>query len=304
MKEGSQWLDSGADSAATRGYSKRASVFSCQRQATSTTCSTSAAVVRPGNGVPWTSRGVEFPRRSSGRHRRGSRRGPLPRPTAPALSTAPMASRLASRPRMPSGRLTCPSPCRTSRGGVVLRSCDVGRLRRLGPLGAVDWRGRFSVSSTARLARLGEIYVWVQTPAAAPAGAATVEAIAAERSAVASVVGGGAEGLPTPWVMPTRASRSATTGVRSSGCRGSRRPRWQARSEARGEVVPDEMEYRWNTERLSEGSGSADRSRDGNVPFAGERRWSAWPDLNWRPLVPQTSALTRLRHTPTVQRAF
>jgi hypothetical protein len=32
----------------------------------------------------------------------------------------------------------------------------------------------------------------------------------------------------------------------------------------------------------------------------GQRKWSAWPDLNWRPLVPQTSALTRLRHTPTV----
>ena len=32
-----------------------------------------------------------------------------------------------------------------------------------------------------------------------------------------------------------------------------------------------------------------------------KRSWSAWPDLNWRPLVPQTSALTRLRHTPTVR---
>ena len=31
-----------------------------------------------------------------------------------------------------------------------------------------------------------------------------------------------------------------------------------------------------------------------------QSKWSAWPDSNWRPPVPQTGALTRLRHTPTV----
>jgi hypothetical protein len=30
-----------------------------------------------------------------------------------------------------------------------------------------------------------------------------------------------------------------------------------------------------------------------------ERDWSGRPDLNRRPLVPQTSALTKLRHVPT-----
>ena len=34
------------------------------------------------------------------------------------------------------------------------------------------------------------------------------------------------------------------------------------------------------------------KNENGNI-------WSEWRDLNPRPLVPQTSALTGLRHTPT-----
>ena len=152
------------------------------------------------------------PRRSSGRRRQRESARALLRPTATALSTAPMASRLASRPRMPSGRLTCPSPCPdvSRRGRLAFMRCRAAPAARTL---SVRWTGEAASASRQRLGSRvwGEICVWVQTPAAAPAGAATVEAIAAERSAVASVVGGCAEGLPTPWVMPTRASGSATS---------------------------------------------------------------------------------------------
>jgi hypothetical protein len=51
----------------------------------------------------------------------------------------------------------------------------------------------------------------------------------------------------------------------------------------------------------SSSSSSRSRSSSGNAraPSSPPLMWSGWPDLNRRPLDPQSSALTKLRHSPS-----
>ena len=54
----------------------------------------------------------------------------------------------------------------------------------------------------------------------------------------------------------------------------------------------------WFVSRLLDGEAMTDACREFGIPRKTSYVWSEWRDSNPRPLVPQTSALTGLRHAP------